>query len=163
SGITAETTLVVEALDKGCPFQGQIASKSVAAETFSFQTYSITHQPWYSIADLQKTVPNGEVYVNGQHDGVIGKPKAIARTYVKVAPQARDPMDWMSSQENFSEAFTTLKCDAPDGNCFQHFHLQSKTYDVSFFYTETNRWQVGNVLGEFQIGRASCRERVSMS
>jgi len=154
SGIAEETTLVVEALDKGCPFQGLVASKSVAGQTMSFQTYSVTHQPWFSIADLQKTVADGEVYVNGQHEGVVGRPKALARAFLKVAPQTRPTMDWMSTPASFSETFTELKCDAPDGNCFQHFHLRSNTYDASFYYAETNRWQVGNVLGQFLVNYA---------
>jgi hypothetical protein len=154
SGITAATTLVVEALDKGCPYQGIVASQSIAAQSFPFTTYSITHQPWYTVADLQKTVDSGEVYINGQADGVVGRPKAIARAFVSVAPKARPQMDWMSTAASFSEAFTAVACGAPDGNCFQQFRLQSNTYDVSFMSAETNHWQAGNVLGEFLINYA---------
>ena len=154
SGITSTTTLVVEALDRGCPFQGNISSQSLAAQTFSFGTYSITHQPWYTIADLQRTVDTGEVYINGQYDGVVGRPKAIARAYVSVAPKVRQQMDWMSTAASFAESFTPIACGAPDGNCFQMFRLQSSTYDVSFLSAETNHWQVGNVLGELLINYA---------
>jgi hypothetical protein len=154
SGITAATTLVVEALDRGCPFQGIVSSQSLAAQTFSFTTYSVTHQPWYTVADLQKTVDSGEVYLNGQSDGVVGRPKAIARAFVSVAPQARQQMDWVSTPASFSETFTPLACGAPDGNCFQMFREQSNTYDVSFLSAETNHWQAGNVLGEFLINYA---------
>jgi len=154
SGLTASTTLVVEALDSGCPFQGNLTSQSVAAQTFDFQTFKVSHQPWQTIADLQKVVPNGEVFVNGQFDGVSGKPKAIARAYLNVEPRAREQMDWVSTPASFSENFSTLACQAPDGNCFQQFHLQSSTYDISFFYTETNHWTVGNVMGQFLLNYA---------
>jgi hypothetical protein len=154
SGITAATTLVVEALDRGCPFQGIVSSQSLAAQTFSFTTYSITHQPWDTVADLQKTVDSGEVYINGQYDGVAGRPKAIARAYVSVAPKAAQEMDWMSTAASFSETFTPAACGAPDGNCFQQFREQSNTYDVSFLSAETGHWQAGNVLGEFLINYA---------
>jgi hypothetical protein len=154
SGITAATTLVVEALDRGCPFQGIVSSQSLAAQTFSFGTYSIAHQPWSTVADLQKTVDSGEVYLNGQYDGVVGRPKAIARAYVSVAPKARQQMDWMSTPASFSETFTQAACGAPDGNCFQQFREQSNTYDVSFLSAETSHWQGGNVLGEFLINYA---------
>lgn len=154
SGLTAATTLVVEALDKGCPFQGTISSQSAIAETFNFQLYSITHAPWFKISDLLSTVADGEVYINGQFDGIVGKPKAIARAFVSVAPLAREQMDWVSTPASFSETFTPAVCGAPDGNCFQQFHLVSNTYDVSFMATETNHWKVGNVLGEFLVNYA---------
>jgi hypothetical protein len=143
SGVTAPTTLVVEALDKGCPFQGIVSAQT-----------SITtpaDKSWYTIADIRKTAANGEVYINGQYDGVAGNPKAIARSFIDVAPRVRQAMDWLSTPASFSEQFTTLPCQAPDGNCFQQFHLQSSTYDISFLATETDRWKVGNVLGEFQV------------
>jgi hypothetical protein len=110
--------------------------------------------PWSTLTDLKGTVANGEVYINGQFDGVVGKPKAIARAYVNVAPQAREPMDWISTPASFAEPFTASACQAPDGNCFQQFHLTSNTYDVSFFSTETNHWKVGSVQGELLVNYA---------
>lgn len=154
SGITSTTTLVVEALDKGCPFQGNISSRSNPGQTIPFGSFSVVHKPWYTIADLQKIVPNGEVFINGQFDGVSGKPKAIARSFVSVTPQPRRQMDWMSTPASFSETLTTIPCGAPDGNCFQQFRQQSNTYDISFMSAENNQWQMGNVLGEFLLNYA---------
>ncbi|MEJ0099076.1 MAG: hypothetical protein WDO12_04760 [Pseudomonadota bacterium] len=154
SGITASTTLVVEALDRGCPFQGNISSRSLAAQAFSFSTYTVAHQPWYTITDLQKIVDRGEVYINGQFDGIVGRPKAIARTYVTVAPKARQQMDWMSTPASFSETLTTIACGSPDGNCFQQFRQQSNTYDVAFMSAETDHWQIGSVQGELLLNYA---------
>lgn len=154
SGITSDKTLVVEALDRSCPFQGNISSKSVAAQTFSFGSYSVTHQPWYTIAELQGAVANGEIFINGQADNVVGKPKAIARAYVGVAPATRSQMDWMSTAASFSEPLSELACGAPDGNCFQQFRLQSSTYDMSFMSAETGHWQAGNVQGELLVNYA---------
>lgn len=154
SGISSARTLVIEALDKGCPFQGNISSRSLPAETFNFGSYSISHQPWYTIADLAQVVSSGEVFINGQFDGVVGKPKAIARAFINVAPATRPQMDWMSTPASFSEPFTSTPCGSPDGNCFQQFRLQSTTYDLSFMSAETNHWQAGNVQGEFLVNYA---------
>ncbi len=149
SGITATTTLVVEALDKGCPHQGTVSSQTLAAATLD----GIAYDKWYSIADLQKTVSDGEVYINGQFDGVTGRPKAIARAFVNVSPQAREQMDWMSTPESFSENFTPTSCGDPN-SCWGQFRVQSNTYDVSFQSTVTDHWKVGNALGEFLVNYA---------
>jgi hypothetical protein len=149
SGVTATTTLVVEALDRGCPFQGHLAAKSLPAQTPS----GIAHPAWLTLSDLQSTVDQGEVFVNGQHDGVVGRPKAIARAFVNVSPKPQ-AMDWTSSPASFSEPFTTIACGSPDGNCFQTFRQQSNSYDLTFHYAETDHWTGGNVLGQFLINYA---------
>jgi hypothetical protein len=154
SGITSSKTLVVEALDRSCPFQGNISSHSVAAQTISFGTYSIAHSAWSTIPELQGRVTNGEVFINGQSDTVVGKPKAIARAYVTLSPATRPQMDWMSTPASFSEAFTVIPCGSPDGNCFQQFRQQSATYDMQFMSAETNHWTVGNVEGELLVNYA---------
>jgi hypothetical protein len=154
SGITAATTLVVEALDRGCPYQGKVASKSVAGETVVNGSYSTTYQPWYSIADMQKRVANGETYVNGQYDGVTGSPKAIARAYVTVAPSTTATMDWSSTPASFAETFTPGACQNPQKNCFQEYHVQSNSYDVTFYSVDTEHWQLGSVFGELLVNYA---------
>jgi hypothetical protein len=110
SGITQPTTLVVEALASGCPFQGFLSPQHLDAPP---------HQTFFTLAELQAASPTGEVFINGQYDGpasppvVVGantlpkvdgglpilhaatmSPKAIARSFVSVSPQPHNPADW---------------------------------------------------------------------
>ena len=115
SGITAPTTLVVEALAAGCPFQGFLAPQSVNAPP---------HQPLDTLAQLQSASATGEVYINGQYDlpgttfpiltgngastitfGVSdaglpmmqvpnSSPVPIARSFIQVVPRPHDPSAW---------------------------------------------------------------------
>ena len=121
AGLTQPTTLVVEALASGCPFQGLLSPNHFE---------EAPHQTFYTLADLQAASSTGEVYINGQYDGpsspAIGlgapgennapgpalepspllatstmSPKPIARSFVQVAPQPHNPSDW-----DFYEGFT---------------------------------------------------------
>ena len=109
SGLTKPTTLVVEALASGCPFQGFLSAVHLDAPP---------HQTFFTLADLQSASPTGEVFVNGQYDGpgspavkpgpqglpLAGanpamqtstmSPKAVARSFVAVAPQPHKAADW---------------------------------------------------------------------
>jgi hypothetical protein len=84
SGVTQPTTLVVEALASGCPYQGFLSPQHLEAPP---------HQTLYTLADLQAASTTGEVFVNGQYD-TKSFPKAIARSFVTVAPQPHNPSDW---------------------------------------------------------------------
>ena len=97
AGVTAPTTLVVEALAQGCPYQGFLSPQPVD---------SPPHQPLKTMAQLAAASPTGEVYINGQFDtapvdgGVplmqqgSNSPVPIARSYVMVTPQPHDPAVW---------------------------------------------------------------------
>ena len=115
SGITGPTTLVVEALSTGCPFQGFLSAQPLV---------SPPHQPLMTLDQLQQASATGEVYINGQYDlpgtsftvltgngnqgGVWGvsdagaamlatthaAPIPIARSYIQVTPQPHDPTAW---------------------------------------------------------------------
>ncbi len=85
SGLTAKTTLVVEALDSGCPFQGLLSPQHIDA--------SATHQAFMTLDELRAASPTGEVFINGQHDPT-SKPKAIARSFISVAPQPIPAGTW---------------------------------------------------------------------
>jgi hypothetical protein len=98
SGITGPTTLVVEALASGCPYQGFLSPQSVSAPP---------HQAFLTLAQLQSAAPNGEVFINGQYDlpGAVdgglallqtstASPVPIARSFVQVTPQPHDPSAW---------------------------------------------------------------------
>ena len=109
SGITGPVTLVVEALASGCPFQGFLSPKHLDAPP---------HQTFYTLDELKAASPTGEVFVNGQYDGPMSppmeqgangvpqngaspllaaptmSPKAVARSFVSVAPQPHAAADW---------------------------------------------------------------------
>jgi hypothetical protein len=109
SGLTKPTVLVVEALASGCPFQGFLSATHLEAPP---------HQTFYTLDELQKASATGEVFINGQYDapgspaaaaGPHGlpsggtapiltsttmSPRAIARSFVSVAPAPHDPAAW---------------------------------------------------------------------
>ncbi|HME90768.1 MAG TPA: hypothetical protein VKE49_05045, partial [Myxococcaceae bacterium] len=85
SGLTGPTTLVIEALDQGCPFQGHLAPQSFPADQ--------EHQAFFTLEDIRASAPNGEVFVNGQYQPD-NRPRSIARSFVEVAPQAPEPLDF---------------------------------------------------------------------
>jgi hypothetical protein len=109
SGLTKPKTLVVEALASGCPFQGFLSPTHLDAPP---------HQTFFTVDDLQKASPTGEVFINGQYDGPASppvkpgpqglplaganpamqaptmSPKAIARSFVAVAPRPHNAADW---------------------------------------------------------------------
>jgi hypothetical protein len=85
AGLTQPTTLVVEALASGCPYQGFLSAQSLSAPP---------HQPFYTLGDIQAASPTGEVFINGEYDSVSAAPVPLARSFVQVAPQAHDPHAW---------------------------------------------------------------------
>jgi hypothetical protein len=85
AGITQPTVLVVEALKSGCPFSGFLSAQHLEAPP---------HQTFFTLDELQTASPTGEVFLNGQYDGVPVSPVPIARSFVQVAPQPHDPSDW---------------------------------------------------------------------
>ena len=138
-GLTAQSTLVVEALENGCPFQGYLSPISLSAPP---------HQTLFTLDDLQHASATGEVYVNGQfdlpnssfttvdadgsggpHGGVWGmlpstlplmqtpnaSPRPIARAFLKVSPKPHDPgaWDWYAG---FNAPLPTMTPDV-DGLC----------------------------------------------
>ena len=90
SGITEPVTLVVEALSSGCPFQGLLSATHLDA---SPPVEYAAHQAFLTVDDLRAASKTGEVFVNGQYD-VTTNPKAIARSFVKVAPEPHAAGDW---------------------------------------------------------------------
>ena len=66
AGITGATTLVVEALAEGCPYQGFFATQAQPARD--------VYPTWQTLDQLKAASPTGEIYINGQHDA--GQPQA---------------------------------------------------------------------------------------
>ncbi len=146
SGITAPTTLVVEALDSGCPFQGFLSPQHIDT--------TATHQAFLTLDDLRAASPTGEVFVNGQHDPT-SKPRAIARSFVTVAPQPIDPSAW-DWYEDFGVGSTfgpvTAVPGCTDLNCGR---WQTPDFDFSVYRMDKAGSQMiftyGQFLGQFWV------------
>jgi hypothetical protein len=149
SGLTGPTTLVVEALATGCPYQGFLSAEHLDAPP---------HQRFQTLADLQGQSPTGEVYVNGQFDlpgaswtgldfsvhssglSLLATPDAspvpIARSFVQVTPKPHDPSawDWYAGFSPGTDLGTMtsvpgcLEGGQPGYNCV---HWQSAEWDIS--------------------------------
>jgi hypothetical protein len=160
-GITGATTLVVEALDSGCPYQGFVAPTSIASVTGMYVNQPIVHPAYQTIDELRAASPTTEVYVNGQHDAG-NQPKAVARAFLSVMPQPHAKMDFFAdfSPGSTQETFTDVPCGALDGNCFQQWRQQSATFDQSFMIVESGPtmgsglYSFGQIAGEWWVAYA---------
>jgi hypothetical protein len=160
TGITGPTTLVVEALDSGCPFQGHLSPASIPGQTSYFGTTPIVHQPFVTVDDMRDGSATTEVFINGQYDaGVPAQlPKAVARSFVNVVPNPHPTMDFFAafSPQAAPETFTTVPCGALDGNCFAAWRQQSPTFDQMFIDMESvpdggGLFAYGPVMGELLV------------
>jgi hypothetical protein len=179
SGVTAPTTLVVEALDSACPYQGHLSPQQVAAVTAHFGNTTLLHEPYISLDAARAASPTGEVFINGQHgpawtwdpsaasdagttplSGASSNlPKAVARAFINVAPKPPPTMDFFAgfSTKSTPETFTTIPCGSPDGNCYQTWRQQSPTFDQMFINAESGMTQgsglfaFGQVLGQWWV------------
>ena len=180
TGITQSTTLVVEALDAQCPFQGHMSPQSIQNTTI--QPF---HQPFLTIDQMRAASPTTEVFINGQNgpawlwdpnvvdagrvatqpDGVPYPPpplpKAIARSFIQVGPQPHAPMDFFA---NFSpttppETFTQVNCGSPDQNCGNKWQEVSPSFNISFLSVDVQSnaqnapgfYAHGAMMGEFWV------------
>lgn len=146
SGLTGPTTLVVEALNPGCPrLPGLLSPVSVPANA--------EHPAWLTIDEARAASPEGAVYVNGQFaEGT--RPRAIARAFLNdLAPEPAPPLDWSwgFSANDAVGAVTSEPCGEPLGNCFQDFRQRSERFDTSFLYVETDRRVLAPLLGELWV------------
>jgi hypothetical protein len=191
SGITERTTLVVEALDRGCPFQGHLSPVSLPDMITSDGANPAFHPPYVTIDEVRAYSPDTEVFVNGQHgpawrwSGVgengtvertepsaadlaanrgvdLPRPRAIARSFVDVAPEPRPGMDFLAtfSPGDSAERFDALDCGAPSGNCYGTFRHRSPTFDRTFLNAEFDAEgdpliAYGPVMGELWVGYAN--------
>lgn len=140
SGLTEETTLVVEALDAQCPHQGIVAPMSRPARNNDKLQDMVLEYPQFQTPDeLRAASPTGEVFINGQ--GEATAPKAIARACLSVKPEAPPAMDFQydGAPEEFSEGVNTG---------FQIWEVESPTFNVQFHSVATDEWSVGSLFGE---------------
>jgi len=142
AGLTQETILVVEALDQGCPFQGHLSARSRPAIDQA--------APFVTIADERALLPSGEVFLNGQHEPG-NQPRAVARSFVKVSPAPRPPMDW---QDGFGPAQNslafTVQSTPPEFGGWNPF-LTAPGYDAQFYTISTDDYGLGVVNGELWV------------
>ena len=135
SGLTRPTTLVVEALDQGCPFQGHLSPESFPADE---------HQAFLTLEDIQGQAANGEVFVNGQHEPD-NRPQAIARSFVEVEPQATEALDFY---DTFADPLGDFIETRP---IFQTVRREYENYDVGFYSVELPKFAIGTMLGELWV------------
>jgi hypothetical protein len=147
-GLTGATTLVVEALDKGCPFPGgYVSSAAHDADTFNF--------PSLSLNDARLTT--GEVFINGQHEET-NRPRPVARAFVDVKPAADPKMDWF---EGFDPGATwePFKIDSGNNGVFIY---RNDRYSMDFSGCSPNL-TVGPMLGQLVVGYADYGSSCNMS
>ena len=134
----AETTLVVEALDALCPFQGVLSPIARPAQTDT----GVTYPPFVTADAMRAGSAAGELFLGGQGDPK-SKPHAIARGCIKVTATKPEPMDFRydGHPETFTEAKSTT---------FQTWETSSPTFDVKLHATATNEWGIGGMFGELR-------------
>jgi len=151
SGITGSTTVVIEALDAQCPYNGQLAPASSAGYTSGMLVYPT----WLTVDEMRAASATGEVFVNGQGTGT--DPKAIARSFVVASPTTVSNLDWF---EGFTPGkpmadFSKIDCGATGGNsCWAQTRQASSDYDMFFRFIEDNRHASASMLGEFWVSYA---------
>ena len=147
-GLTEETTLVIEALDQGCPFaSGYIASHAAPADEFN--------EPSITLDDAR--LDTGEVFINGQHDPA-NRPKAIARAFVDVAPEPDPDMDWFEGFD-VGAAWEPLTLESGNNGMFVY---RNDRWAIDFSGC-TENLTLGPLLGQFVVGYADYGSSCNMS
>jgi len=139
SGLRQETTLVVEALDAACPFQGIVAPASRPARIDPFMGFEVDYPAFQTPDELSKASATGEVFINGQ--GADTTPHAVARACLKVAPAKPPEADWR--YDGAPEAFSD-----PVQKGFQIWELESPTFNVQYHTVATDEFTIGALFGE---------------
>ncbi len=140
AGLTKATTLVVEALASGCPYQGFLSPQTLNEPP---------HQPFQTLTQLQQASPTGEVFVNGQFnlpgsvDGGVpylqtpsASPVPVARSFLQVAPNPHNAADWdwyqgFSPGTDLGTITQIPGCLEAGGPGFNCTHAQSSAFDIS--------------------------------
>jgi hypothetical protein len=163
AGLTQPTTLVVEALSSGCPFQGFLSPQHLQDTTAGVN--GAVHQTFFTLAELQSASPTGEGFVNGQYDlpGSIpgmtpllptpnASPIPIARAFVTVTPQPHDPSawDWYQGFGSPDTATPEAWASCTASTCER---FTSTAFDITGWALDnpnnTTIFTFGNMLGQF--------------
>jgi hypothetical protein len=145
SGLTGPTTLVIEALDQGCPFQGHLSPQAFPAWSTTGSD-GINHQPYVTLSQLRA---NGEVYINGQHDPG-NHPNVIAQSVVQVAPAQLADFDFHDDFSSGSSPGALTVLHDPTVQ-FQDIHYDAANYDISFYSIEQPQFGFGSMMGELWV------------
>jgi hypothetical protein len=140
SGLTAATTLVVEAVDALCPFQGHLATEARASGSED----GIDYPEFVTLDAVRAKSASGEAFINGQ-GGAANKPRAKARSCIKVAPSPAPKQDF-SADFAMPETFA-----APVGTGFKSWHSSSANFDVDFYSIAGNWFTFGQTQGELWV------------
>jgi hypothetical protein len=147
-GLTDPTTLVVEALDQGCPFPGgYVASVHAPADSFNYPSITVD----------EARNASGEVFINGQHDPK-NRPKPVARAFVNATPASKPPMDWF---EGFDASETWAPFELTSGNNGVYIYRNDK-WAVDFSGC-TDNLTFGPMLGQLVFGFADSGSSCNMS
>jgi hypothetical protein len=147
-GLTKATTLVIEALDQGCPFAGgYIAASHADADDFNHPSLTLD----------EARLASGEVFINGQHE-TTNRPKPIARTYVDVTPEADPKMDWF---EGFDPGTDWEPFEITSGNNGVFIYRNSR-WSIDFSGC-TKNLTIGPLLGQLVAGYADWGSSCNMS
>ncbi|HXI54554.1 MAG TPA: hypothetical protein VNO55_00720 [Polyangia bacterium] len=161
TGLTAPATLVVEALDAPCPFQGHLSAASVPGQTVSTGVGPVEHQPWITLDEARAASATTEVFINGQ-GAATEHPRAVSRAFIAVAPLPHPKMDFLATfgPGAPAEDFSAVPCGLPP--CYQTWRQQSARFDQMFINAESappsmpgqGLFTVGPVLGELWLSWA---------
>ncbi|MFT3925221.1 MAG: hypothetical protein QM778_21975 [Myxococcales bacterium] len=144
-GLTGETTLVIEALDNGCPFPGgYIGAKAAPAADLG----GVMSQPTITLD--QARLSSGEVFVNGQYEPS-NRPKPIARGYVSVKPEPKPVMDWFQSFDPGTD-LGNVQTLVEDQNGTRVYHNDTMSFE---FQAANANYSFGPLLGQLAMGSAS--------
>jgi hypothetical protein len=139
-GLTASTTLVVEALDNGCPFPNGYIGAAHANSTGANNAPTVT-------LDEARLPGSGEVYVNGQHEPA-NRPRPIARAFVTAAPAARPHFDWYESFDPGAQWEATMLVASSSNGTYVY---RDSRFSFEFAGCTPNH-SFGPVLGQFVLG-----------
>jgi hypothetical protein len=147
-GLKEKTTLVVEALDQGCPFPGgYVSAQHADADSFNYPSLTLD----------EARLSSGEVFINGQHEPT-NRPKPVARAFVDVTPAAKPKMDWF---EGFDQGAPSADFKVDSGNNGVYIYRNDK-WAVDFSGCSPNL-TMGPLLGQMVVGYADTGSSCNMS
>jgi hypothetical protein len=134
-------TVVVEALDGGCPFQGHMASRAAPKGEFS--------QPFVT-PDQARDETTGELFINGQHDPE-SRPQPIARGFACLKPGDVAKMDFWEDFSNFDEEPRIVKTSESGGT---NYIMETEKFDIQFMLLEQGAYGFGAVDSQLWVAYA---------
>jgi len=151
-GLEGPTTLVVEALDQGCPFpNGYISYMDAPCNPETDGCYP-------SITLDEARLESGEVFINGTHDPA-NRPKPVARAFVEVTPEDPPEMDFFEGFDPGSEW-----ADYDQYDTFNNGIFLRRNDDWVIEYSGCHEGNtVGPVLGQLVFGGGDYGSSCNMS